>query len=241
MVSPNLMTEKSVTDHGLSVVAQQDCALWRLVTEGEVCRDEDDAITAIASADLSLAVDPSLSTSYANGIAPVSWDDTATVEELSFMEVAIVELDVPTVMIPTDEVAIVSSTVAALPPRKPGIAIAVTPVLSSVDVSSQFMTSAGDYFVIGSFSMQNNAKGFARSNGDLDTKVLPAVVSGNQVYRVVVGPVGVTERDAITLSLREAGHTETWPLRVSEALTTVAWRTVHEEQLQVASLPDVFE
>ena len=32
-------TGKSVSDHGLSAVAGQDCALWRGVTEGEICVD----------------------------------------------------------------------------------------------------------------------------------------------------------------------------------------------------------
>ena len=34
-----LTTQKSLTDHGLSVVSQKDCALWRGVTEGQICRD----------------------------------------------------------------------------------------------------------------------------------------------------------------------------------------------------------
>ncbi len=44
-----VMTKKSLTDHGLSMVAQKDCALLRAVTEGTVCRD-DDAATMIADA-----------------------------------------------------------------------------------------------------------------------------------------------------------------------------------------------
>jgi hypothetical protein len=34
-----IATQKSLTDHGLSLVSKQDCALWRGLTEGEVCRD----------------------------------------------------------------------------------------------------------------------------------------------------------------------------------------------------------
>ncbi len=34
-----LTTEKSVSDHGISAVIGQDCALYRGVTEGNVCRD----------------------------------------------------------------------------------------------------------------------------------------------------------------------------------------------------------
>ena len=33
-----LVTKKSVTDHGLSILAQKDCAVWRGVTVGELCR-----------------------------------------------------------------------------------------------------------------------------------------------------------------------------------------------------------
>lgn len=36
-----LTTEKSMTDHGLSMVTQQDCAVWRGVTEGDLCKDWD--------------------------------------------------------------------------------------------------------------------------------------------------------------------------------------------------------
>lgn len=44
-----VMTKKSLTDHGLSMVAQKDCALLRAVVEGNVCRD-DDAATMVADA-----------------------------------------------------------------------------------------------------------------------------------------------------------------------------------------------
>ena len=45
-----LATDKSVTDHGLSMVAQKDCALLRGLTDGSVCRDWDDAATLVADA-----------------------------------------------------------------------------------------------------------------------------------------------------------------------------------------------
>jgi hypothetical protein len=34
-----IATKKSLTDHGLSFVAGQDCALYRLVTDTDVCQD----------------------------------------------------------------------------------------------------------------------------------------------------------------------------------------------------------
>ena len=46
-----LTTEKSVTDHGISLVAQQDCALWRGVMGEQVCRSEDGTAIAVAAVD----------------------------------------------------------------------------------------------------------------------------------------------------------------------------------------------
>jgi len=44
-----IATEKSLTDHGLSLLADQDCAVWRGFTEGEICQTttdgDDDAFT----------------------------------------------------------------------------------------------------------------------------------------------------------------------------------------------------
>lgn len=37
-----LTTEKSVTDHGLSLVAGKDCALWRGIKGEEICRVEEE-------------------------------------------------------------------------------------------------------------------------------------------------------------------------------------------------------
>jgi len=43
-----LTTQKSISDHGLSMVAQQDCAVWRGVMEGELCRDAVQGDTLVA-------------------------------------------------------------------------------------------------------------------------------------------------------------------------------------------------
>jgi len=49
-----ITTEKSLSDHGLSLVTQQDCALWRGFTDGEICREESigiDVLTASVTGD----------------------------------------------------------------------------------------------------------------------------------------------------------------------------------------------
>ena len=43
-------TEKSLTDHGLSALSEQDCAMHRLLTSGTICRQVDTR-TVIAAGD----------------------------------------------------------------------------------------------------------------------------------------------------------------------------------------------
>ena len=44
-----IATNKSVSDHGLSLVTQKDCALWRAVKQEEICVQHEDSPTAIAA------------------------------------------------------------------------------------------------------------------------------------------------------------------------------------------------
>jgi len=46
-----LVTEKSVADHGISMVAQKDCAIWRGVVDGELCRDDTETDVMVADAE----------------------------------------------------------------------------------------------------------------------------------------------------------------------------------------------
>ncbi len=44
-----LMTSKSMSDHGLSAAVGRDCAIYRAVTEGAICREDADSGTVVAS------------------------------------------------------------------------------------------------------------------------------------------------------------------------------------------------
>ena len=46
-----LTTEKSVTDHGISLVARKDCALWRGIKGEKICRDEGETAIAVTAAE----------------------------------------------------------------------------------------------------------------------------------------------------------------------------------------------
>jgi hypothetical protein len=68
-----LATEKSMTDHGLSMVVEQDCALLRGLTEGNVCKDWNDSGVLVADANTSAPESPVIATTptrigFANGM-----------------------------------------------------------------------------------------------------------------------------------------------------------------------------
>ena len=44
-----LMTSKSMSDHGLSAALDRDCAVHRAVSEGAICREDEDSGTVLAS------------------------------------------------------------------------------------------------------------------------------------------------------------------------------------------------
>ncbi len=44
-----LTTSKSMSDHGLSAALGRDCAVHRAITEGDICREDADSGTVVAS------------------------------------------------------------------------------------------------------------------------------------------------------------------------------------------------
>ena len=49
-----LATKKSIADHGVSLAAKRDCAMWRSLTDDEICIDNDArSSTAVAGAEVS--------------------------------------------------------------------------------------------------------------------------------------------------------------------------------------------
>src|SRR3990167_3737344 len=53
-----LTSGKSVTDHGISILAKKDCAIWRGVKGDDICREGEDILTAFAEAILTPAEAP---------------------------------------------------------------------------------------------------------------------------------------------------------------------------------------
>ena len=78
-----MVSQKSVTDHGISMIAEQDCALWRGLTEGSICHQNDDAVLIVADTGLS----PKLPDAFAaDGGAAEPFDPTDITEDLRPIE-----------------------------------------------------------------------------------------------------------------------------------------------------------
>jgi len=75
-----LTTEKTLTDHGISAVADQDCALWRGIEGEDICRDPD-AAPADEGVQTALAELSTLEPAYGAGVT--STDDSDLPMELS--------------------------------------------------------------------------------------------------------------------------------------------------------------
>jgi hypothetical protein len=57
-----IVTKKSLTDHGISFIAGQDCALYRLLTDVSLCHDYDELIfSAIRTAEASELIENQIS------------------------------------------------------------------------------------------------------------------------------------------------------------------------------------
>ncbi len=233
-----LATQKSVADHGISMVAQQDCALWRGVTEGAVCREDDpmaiiaeqgDVIEGGVPADTGSALTSVQTTSRSSGIeleqsVQSSWvidpevaSDVAAPTGIQEAEPADASENVSELYLEeADENQalqwqLISEETASVAPDAEGM--------------SAYSAMPGDYFVVGSFGVWDNAKRFAAKYPVLDAQVLAANVADYRVFRIVVGPYNDGNQATLRQNIRDAGVEDIWAVRVPVDEITLAWRT----------------
>lgn len=187
-----LATGKSVFDHGLSAVAEEDCAMLRIVTEGQICRDE---TSTLADAD-----------------PKTTPEEAPAPEAVPAVAVEVAELPPPAAEAPAQVAAlpepVPAPTVAPQPVAEPPRAAATPPAPVAEDAR---------YLVIASFGTRDGAEKLAGRHVDLKASVLAAEVKGKPAYRVVVGPVPLGEIAAAEDRLEAAGIKESWPLRAKNA------------------------
>ncbi len=187
-------TEKTVADHGLSMVAGRDCALWRGMTGGEFCRDELDNDVLLAANDENTEDldDDGFDEDLLWAAAPDDDDEETDGSGLG-EETAIAALP--------DAAPITVAEIPPPPAPSPGPAPART-------------TASGFHYVLASFTNQGNAKRMVRRNAKIKSRAVTATVSGKTVYRIVVGPFAAFERKAARESLAAAGYTDAWGLKL---------------------------
>jgi cell division septation protein DedD len=238
-----IMTEKSVTDHGISIIAQKDCAVWRGVVDGELCRDNIDEDVMVAEGD----TDNTLSTGFAaapSALKPVSvLPETLTVTNqqviaerrqagVTFshaMSNTAVQpeprLDAPV------QTALLTKTVKPARINLPQPELDVQPatlVKWSPPAQPEFIDQSpekGIYFVIGSFRNLGNAERLSKRYRNLSATLISAKLDGRKIYRVVVGPVQDSKIKFTHKVLRKEGLGDTWAIRVNPADWTISARS----------------
>jgi len=234
-----LTTQKSVADHGISLLAEKDCAVWRGVVEGEFCRDEIDPTVMVADGGRKPEFDAGFN-EKSNVLSPVSRvpvTDTALKQQVivdrrevgvkfshamsrakvsaprrvqGAQPVQAVRGDVPSSEAPIETQAQGHSVVAAK--WSPPIK---PKIHGTVPVG-------GIYFVIGSFRSQQNALRLSGRHQRYAATTISAKLDGKKIYRVVVGPIEKGKGKTVHKNLRNTGLTDTWAIRVNASEWTVA-------------------
>jgi hypothetical protein len=240
-----LATQKTVADHGISLVAKKDCSILRGVTQKQFCADDVPSDTAVAAADdggdvdigtsgdgeaavMAFADADSLNEfATAAGPAPDSPNSMPTVAPKSEYAKAELPESAPTIA-PTGtrrlakEHPAIAKLAAAVPPRRPQwqFPMVKAPV------------GAGFYYVVGSFLYLDNAQSLADDHASLAPTVVEAHLDGETHFRVVVGPFERSRGKDLRRQIRRAGITDAWAI----ALNPVEWSVARS---QAAAPPEV--
>lgn len=233
-----VFTKKSITDHGISLVAEKDCALWRVMTEDEICSDSDQAITILAV--FKGFEDPmyvSEGSDVTTALVPTSkYADTFTELAVTPEEIAeLAEFDTAAGSVEEDagagDAQVVErgdlALVVTSEPVSEEVEVAVQepePVLplKVADQSRRGEPMSGIYFVIGSFRSHGKALHLMDRYEALLPTVLTASLDGGDIYRVVVGPAETGAEKQLHRDLSKAGVADTWAIRVVPGEWSVA-------------------
>ena len=225
-------TEKTVGDHGLSILTEQDCAVWRGFNGEDICKDDDaDADTLVAEVDaeesdeVSSLPEPVIEPAPVEAITAVEEEpyeppqtiviSSAGVRNLAplkeeFQETVpeITAEPAPAPIAETVEVETLNPVSAE--PQEIASVVEVEPVT----VNAPKNTHGGTFYVIASYYRSADAKRFAGNQHNLSTTVLSGTAKGKSVYRVAVGPVGQSERKGTWKKLRNGGYKDVWALKL---------------------------
>jgi len=205
-----MTTDKTLGDHGLSAVTNQDCAVWRVINDEEICRDYEpgDSPVMVANANSDAAKAPEeLSPTVGLENSLVDADDMNLVGAPEIEIASLKPIDAPTkpTIIPAIEE---DPIVPTLPTAENTRTDEPSPTPTAVKISG------GTFFVIASFSRISGAKRFARRHAALAMQVFAGTAKGKTVYRVATGPVDKTQRPTVRGKLIDVGFDDVWALKL---------------------------
>lgn len=186
-----MATEKSVTDHGLSIIAQKDCALLRVVHGNEICSANDDSGTfAVAKNDNANTVDKST-------VITAEKEETTTADGAKIGKNS--QLDKVSTPDYVNEQSKMADRIRIL--------------ISGARIWSDRL-DADMYYVVGSFSNPDYAQNLISKHSDLGPAVLVSLLNGNKIFRVAVGPFKNYQRKEVKLSIEKAGINKAWAMYI---------------------------
>ena len=238
-----LVTQKSVTDHGISILAEKDCAVWRGVVDGELCRDEIDPDVLVAEdvsgPDTRAGFAPASATprpapavvASSSKVSPVQQVIADRRQEGVTFSHAMSRVERAPQALPATVHAM-----RALPSMTvtPSVLPKTKPVLQAVEVAKWSPPKkpayldqeplSGIYFVIGSFRNPGNAERLSVRHQDVSATMITAKLGDKKIYRVVVGPIDKGKEKTAHKVLRRAGLVDTWAMRVNPSDWSIAGR-----------------
>lgn len=222
-----LTTDKSISDHGISLVSGRDCAVHRSLAGNDICNIGEEGESMIASLDN--ATDSPLAPGAAESrdepaAAPAAMDlaagplDAARAEPEPAAALAAMDLAAG----PLNTASVEPEFDGGVPPNAEPPAAPETPHHGEEPAATgQKMAdrqiadmgkSGGVYYSLASFSVLANAEKLIRLNGALSPALMTAQVNGRNVYRVVVGPVTKSEGKSLRKEIASAGFRGAWAL-----------------------------
>ena len=195
-------TGKSVSDHALSAATDQDCAVWRVVSEQEieaVCQD-----TVKTDAEVTADDDGNDGWFFAglfSGEDKEPADDPDPLVSPAAAE--------PATSSDKDTDSLTNSTdfdvIYFAPAKAP---VADTPVPATTPNSKAI------YLVLGSFKSVAGAEILASRVPGITTAIAPALIGEDRYFRVVSGPYELDETGAAEQRLAAAGINNVWAARL---------------------------
>ncbi len=209
-------TDKTVSDHGISMAMDKDCAVWRGLKGDEICKDEAKDGVMTASQSGPVASPP------AAGRPALAQVESVEKEVLSAIPATVKPLSNP-----RQPAARQPAGVLALAEPNSLVAFGATPVVKQArpaDVAQSGQNSQGGgaksgyHFVLASFSIRGNAEKLLHLNAGLSPKVMTAKVKDRTMYRVIVGPVAPERRKTTSKRLAKTGFADVWGIHLKPGI-----------------------